>query len=292
MIEHIIISGGGHNIIAMFGAITYLKSQNYIDFTKIKTLDGTSAGALLGFTMLLNIDDTELIDYIIDRPWEKIFDITPEVVFQAFKEKGLFDIKLIEQMMEPLLKTADIQRDITMLELYNKTGIEFTIYATELNTLTCVEYSYINSPNEKVLSLIYQSCAIPPFFKPVIESAKPSCLFDGGIFANYPLNIFLNRNPEIELDKILGIKLIYQDCSNTLVNADSNIIEYLFSMILQLVQHIIKDKEYVKIPNELLIYSKGMTFSTLKNTIQSSKERKSLIEEGKGYASVYHSYKH
>ena len=76
-----------------------------------------------------------------------------------------------------------------------------------------------------------------------------------------------------------------------MVNNDSNIIEYLFSMILKLVQHIIKDKEYVKISNELLIYSKGMTFSTLKNSIHSSEDRKTLIEEGKGYASVYHSYK-
>ena len=46
-IENIIFSGGGHNILVMFGAISHLKKLGYIDFTKV------------------NLNNTQKIDDII-----------------------------------------------------------------------------------------------------------------------------------------------------------------------------------------------------------------------------------
>ena len=41
----------------------------------------------------------------------------------------------------------------------------------------------------------------------------------------------------------------------------------------------------------MLIYSKGMSFDTLKKSINSTDERKHLLNEGKRYASVYYENK-
>ena len=43
----------------------------------LKSIDGTSAGALLAFVLMLDIDNEVIKNYIIDRPWEKVFNITP-----------------------------------------------------------------------------------------------------------------------------------------------------------------------------------------------------------------------
>ena len=76
------------------------------------------------------------------------------------------------------------------------------------------------------------------------------------------------------------------------VGDKSNITEYIFSLIRKLIQHIVIHREYdVQIPNELLIYSKGMSFETLKQSIHSRSEREHLMSEGRRYASVYLIYK-
>lgn len=289
-IENIILSGGGHNIITMFGAITYLKKVNYIDFSKIKTIDGTSAGALLGFILMLNVDDEDIVTYLVERPWEKVFDITPEIIFQTFQSKGIFDIKIIEKILDPIMKSSEIERNITFKELYQTNGIDFNVYVSELNNLEMVRLSHETTPDEKIISAIYKSCAIPPLFKPVIENSR--CYFDGGVFANYPLHCFLSRMDEIDEDKIFGIKLIYEKSEDDAILTDSNMTEYVFAIVKKLIQNVVVHREHnINIPNELLIYSKGMSFETVKKSILSADERKFLINEGKRYASVYYEYK-
>ena len=293
-IENIIFSGGGHNILVMFGAISHLKKLGYIDFTKVKTIDATSAGALLAFTFMLNADDDDITKYLIERPWEKVFDVTPEVIFQTFKNKGLFNIRVIEQIMDPIMKSSGFERKITFKELYEKNGIDFNVYVSELNKLEMVKLSHETTPNEQVLEAIYKSCAIPPLFRPVIEG--DNCYFDGGVFANYPLHCFLDRMKEkqIEVDtsKVFGVKLISEMASNDKISDDSNITDYIFCIVKKLVQHIVIHRENnLSIPNELLIYTKGMSFDTLKQSIISSDERKYLLNEGKRYATVYYKYK-
>lgn len=292
-IKHIVLSGGGHNILVMFGAIAYLKKMGYIDFKKVKTIDGTSAGALLAFTFMLGIeDDTIIQEYLIDRPWDKVFNVTPDVVFKTFQSRGLFDVNVIRLIMEPLMKSCGVDVNITMKELYEMTGIEFTVYATELNKLELVEMTHLNFPDEQVIDVVYKSCAIPPLFQPVVQDDK--CYLDGGVFANYPLHCFLERhqNSNIDLDALFGVKLIYEQAEKDNITHESNITDYVFCIIKKLIQHVVIHREhFLTIPNELLIYSKGLAFHTLKESILSSEERKHLINEGKRYASVYYAYK-
>ena len=62
-IQHLILSGGGHNIISMFGALSFLKKENYLDFKNLLTIDATSAGSLLAFALIIGMDEDELENY-------------------------------------------------------------------------------------------------------------------------------------------------------------------------------------------------------------------------------------
>lgn len=291
-IKHMVFSGGGHNILVMFGAISYLRNKGYLNFSNLQSIDATSAGSLLAFTFMLGIEDDGIIeDYLINRPWDKVFNVTPDVVFKTFQSRGLFDVNVIEQIMEPIMKSCGVDLNITMKELYEMTDIEFTVYATEINKLELVEMTHKNLPDDRVIDVVYKSCSIPPLFQPTIDGDK--CYMDGGVFANYPLHCFLDRvGDSINLDELFGIKLISEQAEKDNITPESNITDYVFCIIKKLIQHIVIHREHnITIPNELLIYSKGMSFDTLKKSINSTDERKHLLNEGKRYASVYYEYK-
>ena len=291
-IKHMVFSGGGHNILVMFGAISYLRNKGYLNFSNLQSIDATSAGSLLAFTFMLGIEDDGIIeDYLINRPWDKVFNVTPDVVFKTFQSRGLFDVNVIEQIMEPIMKSCGVDLNITMKELYEMTNIEFTVYATEINKLELVEMTHKNLPDDRVIDVVYKSCSIPPLFQPIIDGDK--CYMDGGVFANYPLHCFIERvGDSINLDELFGIKLISEQAEKDNITPESNITDYVFCIIKKLIQHIVIHREHnITIPNELLIYSKGMAFDTLKESIISSEERKHLLNEGKRYASVYYEYK-
>jgi predicted acylesterase/phospholipase RssA len=292
-IEHLVFSGGGHNIFVMLGAIIYLKQQGYIHFNDIKTIDATSAGSLLAFIFMMGSSDSDLESYFIERPWDKLFDITPELLFQAFQEKGLFDISIFESIVNPIMKSVDIDRKITFQQLYEKNGIEFTVYATELNVLRLMEFSHISTPNQSIINAIYKSCAVPPVFKPVIDN--DCCYLDGGVLANYPLNPFierhLNKGITDNLTKVFGIKIVYEianDSSST-ISKKSNMGDYIFSLVKKIVQY--REKDSITLPNELLIYGESMSITSIKSAMYSLEQRKYLFNEGKRYASVYYTYK-
>ena len=291
VIEHIILSGGGHNILSIFGALSFLKAKKYFEMGNVKSIDGTSAGAMLGFALLLGLNDDDIESYLVERPWESVFNITPELVFQSFQSKGLFDVRLIEQIFKPLLDAADIPLSITFKELYEKTKVEFTVYVTELNELKTQCISYKNEPDMRILEGIYRSSAIPPLFKPIIDNK--CCFLDGGVFSNYPLDEFIERNPEVERKSIFGIKLLGSPNKvSDIITETSTITDYITSTIKKLIQQIIihKDNNSV-IPNELLFHSSTFTYRALKESISSQSERQRLMDEGKRRASEFYRYK-
>jgi predicted acylesterase/phospholipase RssA len=295
MIEHLVISGGGHNVITMCGAISLLKKKNYLDFSTLKSVDATSAGTILAFAFLLGIDEDEMENYLINRPWEKVFNISPDVVFEAFRKKGLFDINVMKEIMNPIVKSCGVSIDITLRELYHRTDTDFYIYATELNNLEMITFSHTTHPDMPVINAVYLSCAVPPLFKPLTENNK--CFLDGGVFANYPIDCFLERmrvysEMDVDLSKVFGIKLIYESSEKDIISEESNISEYVFCLIKKLIQNMVIHREdHYNIPNELIIYSKGISFETLNEAIHSIEARDNLVKEGKKYANVYHIYK-
>jgi len=204
-IKHIVISGGGPSLIQSISAIHYLIEQNIIDFDKIETIYGTSAGALIGAVLCMKINCQIVNDYIIKRPWQDVFKITIKDIFEAYNKKGIFDRKLIEVIFKPLMYAKNINMDITLKDFYHLSNIELHVFAFEINNFITEDISYLTHPNLLLLDAILMSSSIPVLMTPTIINDK--CYIDGGLCVNYPLNYCINSGKNV--DEILGLKNYY-----------------------------------------------------------------------------------
>ena len=118
-IKHLVLSGGGPILVQILGAIQELEKKNFFDLKNIESIYGTSAGAIIGILICLKFDWETINDYIIKRPWQDVFKIKVEKIFEAYKKKGLFDIQIIEKCFKPLFDAKDIPLDINMEDFIN-----------------------------------------------------------------------------------------------------------------------------------------------------------------------------
>ena len=90
MIEHIVINGGGPTGLISYGALKHLFEHNFLHMDNIKSIYGTSIGGIVGTILSLKYDWNILDDYFIKRPWEKVFKIEPDNLFEMYYSKGIF----------------------------------------------------------------------------------------------------------------------------------------------------------------------------------------------------------
>jgi predicted acylesterase/phospholipase RssA len=81
-IKHLVLSGGGPIMIQLLGAIQHLEANNFIDLKNIESVYGTSAGAIIGVIICLKYDWETINEYIIKRPWQDVFIIKVEKIFE------------------------------------------------------------------------------------------------------------------------------------------------------------------------------------------------------------------
>ena len=178
----------------------------------------------------LTIIPRALDNYFIKRPWEKVFKFDLYSIINAFEKKGIFDIKLFEEMISPLLLGMDIQLSITMQEFYDITNIDLHIYATELNKFEIIDISHTTHPEWRVIDAIYSSSTLPIVFSPFIFGEH--CYIDGGVLLDYPINKCLNSGAIP--DEILGIfkESPEDDSTTTMVNEKSNFFDYFLAYLI------------------------------------------------------------
>jgi predicted acylesterase/phospholipase RssA len=128
VIKNLVISGGGPIMVQILGAIQRLEEKNFLNMKNIETIYGTSAGAIVGLLICLKFDWETINDYVIKRPWQDVFAIKVQNIFDAYTKKGLFDIKTIEKCFKPLFDAKDISMDINMADFYELTKIELHFF--------------------------------------------------------------------------------------------------------------------------------------------------------------------
>ena len=66
------------------------QKSSYFSIENIESIYGTSAGALVGFMISLSIDVDILDKFLINRPWNKVFDVNVEQIVNVFDDLGIF----------------------------------------------------------------------------------------------------------------------------------------------------------------------------------------------------------
>ena len=69
--------------------------------------------------MCLKYDWETTDNYIINRPWEKVFNINMYLLFDIFQRKGLFDLSVIKESLKPLFLGKDIDLNITFQDFFH-----------------------------------------------------------------------------------------------------------------------------------------------------------------------------
>ncbi len=284
-IKHIVFSGGSYKILYMIGIIKYLSEVKYYEKKDIETIRATSAGSILSLLLILNLDFNNIENFVINKPWEKSFKITTESILNAIYSKGLLNVDFIREIFANHFKHKNLKLDLTMKELYEYSNIEFYVYAFNISTFKGEIFDHKNFPDLKVLDAVYMSCSLPFVFEPM--KYNDSFYLDGGIEIEYPLNDTVKECENT--DEILSICTKNLNNSEITMTDDINIINYGIYLFERLIaKHRIKD--YKKIKNEIIIPSKAMNISDLKNLISNKEERKRFMLDGEKFAMIFLEY--
>ena len=267
--------------------VNYLYNNSFYEFKNIKSIHGTSIGGLLGSIICLNMDWNEVKDYFIQRPWYKITTISPNMFLDVIHKKGLLDTSLLDKAIIPLLNTCDIDKDVTLLDFYNKTGIELYLYTIPINIYECIALSYKTHPELKLLKAIQMTCALPYIFQPV--EYNDEYYIDGGLLNNYPIRNCIERD-DSNSKNILSIK--FQSNNVLKLKKDSNILEYGYFLYRKSqMKNTLEYQEYVKVENEVVIPCIQTNLDDAYKTLMNEDERRRYIIEGEESAKAFLSYK-
>jgi predicted acylesterase/phospholipase RssA len=224
MIKHIVITGGGPTGLISYGALKYLFKKGFVNIENIKSIYGTSIGGIFGTMISLNYDWDTLDDYIMKRPWEKVFYINPDDFFNLFYTKGLFSFNVVQEFLSKLLEAKDLSINITLKEFYEYTNIDHHYFTVEADTLKRIDLSYKTHPNLSLIKALEMTTAFPIFCKPVFWENK--CYIDGGLLDNYPVKLCI-ENEKCDKTEILGIRNKYSLNSKQNIQENMNLLEYL-----------------------------------------------------------------
>ena len=229
VIKHIVISGGGPTGLMSYGAAKHLAQQGYWSHDTIETIYGTSIGSLIGAMLCLKHEWSTLDDYIIKRPWEKVIADSLEV-FELFSCKGMAKLKLLDDIMRPLLESKDLTLAITLSEFYEYSCISLNVFTVDLNTFNKVQMSHATHPTLPLMDAIKMSCCMPMLFQPIVRDG--CCYIDGGIMVNYPLRECL-EDTRSHANEVLGLRNRWNN-TNEGIGEQSSLLEYMRFINLQL----------------------------------------------------------
>ena len=281
-IKHLVLGGGGPVGLIMYGALKELYIKGVWKFENIKSIFATSIGTWLSLVVLARLDWEWIDDFFIKRPWEKLINISTKDYLDIFQQKGFLDRNIISKCISPLLKAADFDENITMMELYNKTGIDIHFFTANINSpefIENIDMSHRTYPNLTLIDAVCRSSSFPLIFKPIFEDNK--CLVDGGIINNFPVDSCLSYYPN--KDEILALKFERGEFERNITQDTStfdHILYYITSIGMKLL--LITSNMQTDVPNNVLCYC-DKNISSLKywfEAFSNQKEREYLINSG------------
>jgi len=281
-IKHLVISGGGPLGLRYLGALETLCEKEFWKLDDIISIYATSIGTLIGTFICLKYDWDTLNKYIIERPWHDAFKVTGKQIFDSYYNKGLFDKKLAEIILTPLLKAKDLSLNITLKEFYEYSKIDFHLFTFDLNSFQTIELSHSLYPDLPLVDALTMSSALPGIFMPIITDQ--CCYIDGGVMCNYPINECL-RDHSNETE-ILGIQSSYDkendNISNAKVHKDSSLLDYVICLTINSMNFITQSVKKKTIKNVIKCYldENPLTLDNIKEAVSSQDMRREWMKQG------------
>jgi predicted acylesterase/phospholipase RssA len=229
MIEHLVLSGAGTNALIQLGLLNHLIENDIFILSNIKSIYATSAGAIISILLLIGVSIIEIRDYLIQRPWEKFFNID-------LQEKGIFQSSYLYDMIKPFMLAYDIPDTFTLLDLYNKSGVDLHIFTTKINGMISVDLNYVTFPTITLSDVIKMTSSVPILFPPF--QYENEYYIDGGILNNCPLQCIEHHN--YSQNTILIVDMTQKTLN---YNENSSILDFM-NILFSNIFHVISADQY------------------------------------------------
>jgi predicted acylesterase/phospholipase RssA len=277
-IRHLVISGGGEMGFSFYSALRESNKSGFWDIKNIESIYSTSVGSIFAVPMALlphfgwDIYD----DFVLKRPWHKVFDVHFGNFANSFHKKGVFTKETMHEIFKPIFNAIDLPMNITLKEFYEYTHIDLHIMTTELTQFKLIDLSYKTHPDWEVLDAVYCSSALPILFAP--HYLEDYIYLDGGFISNYPINRCLEQVENH--DEILGFKRKYQKPDDNSSPKINTLFDYLFYIMYTMFTKVSDLPKSIKNQVEVYNYSPTINFYKMYNTFKSYDERVILLEDG------------
>ena len=318
-IKHLVISSGGPAGHMMYSVLRTLNIKGVWDIKDIKSIYGSSIGSYIAIILALRYEWEVMDDYLIKRPWEKIFvtsssassssaaassvDVNDHLhlsgssladaknklghIFQLYNTHGLYGLKEFTETLRPALQGKDMTTKITFQEFYDRTGIEVHFTVTEMNKCQAIDFSYKTHPNQSLVEACYMSCCYPFGFAPIYRDG--CCYLDGGIVNDYPLHECI-RDQKCGLGEILGVKVLWEKKPANLTEKAS-LLQFIYTFFNQINSNFYENRTTKAIPNEVVCVSKVFSIRDWMNWVKDENYRRELVLRGETFANVFLSYR-
>ncbi|MBC6606015.1 patatin-like phospholipase family protein [Hymenobacter sp. BT188] len=205
--RNLVMEGGGIRGIAYGGALAELEKQGVL--AGIQRVGGTSAGAIQAALLAVGYSPQEIIEVVNNTPVQRLND--GRLIFfggstRLLKQYGWYRGDQFTKYLSGLVARKTHNPDLTLGQLHELTqqgkGRDLYVTGTNLTTQRTDVFSYETHPNLRVADAVRISMSIPLYFRAVLlneqgqvvrkpaKDQKVNVLVDGGLLANYPLNLF------------------------------------------------------------------------------------------------------
>ena len=258
MIDTLLLSGGGLKGIAYFALYDFLNELNYMD--NIKNIVSCSIGSFFGVCMSMRINNKIIIKILINvLLLNKSYSID-HIDFDSFDRLGFFENTLFPIILKHLFKYKYNREKLTLIELYNETGINNEVKIYNYTKMKTEYYNHLNNPDMDVGILIAAATSMPIVNKYVIY--KDQYLLDGGISGKMPKCNYKNY-----FGVVLNDSLIFDIDKDDIISY----LEFLFFNRTDTIEcEYFDDNRMVNINLELSVFKFNMTIDELESCINKS----------------------
>ena len=193
--HNLVFSGGGIKGIAHLGALSALQERGAIDLDQIRRVAGSSAGSIVSMLLALKCDLDEIWEIMSGVCTEDL--VTPNLLLFT-THCGLDTGQRVSAYLERAIERKSGNRHLTLHQMFQMTGIEFTAVGSCLTTKQPVYFNHLTWPHLRVSTAVRISISVPGLFSPVdLEGNK---YLDGSILDDLPMHLF-----QSEMNRTLGL---------------------------------------------------------------------------------------
>lgn len=266
---NLVLEGGGVLGIAYCGALEALHKLNLL--SEINNFAGASAGSIVAGLLACGASFNFLQKTLSEMDFRKFLDYGYKISIPVnlFYHMGACKGNYFESWYGDQIETLTSNRDITLLEIYEKYGTTVVITAADLNTRSTVFLRHETHPNISLVRAVRCSMSVEGIFMPVkvlkddmsivnnvdatnneindgtTDASKLPYLFvDGGTMCNYPIESFHIKDREGGLicnEQTIGLMLITDEEQR--VSQVTGLVSYIGALLDCLLTRV--QKEYM-----------------------------------------------